>query len=195
MGSGTTSASRSTGRCSRLNSRVWFKHPALRGIDGVGARYAPSSGCSVEGAENLSWSGMSSAVRRLTQGALAPNPHTPVIHCRSGRHDHFTCFARSGRTELLDDPYASLQAVERWQIGPDSGRAVLPRLGQDARVQSANRSQNFLEELLANPVNERTVTNVYSSHHGCTDFLVRNRASSATEGRNLDSSIPTKDMP
>ena len=55
--------------------------------------------------------------------------------------------------------------------------------------------KNFLEELLANPVNERTVTNVYSSHHGCTDFLVRNRASSATEGRNLDSSIPTKDMP
>jgi hypothetical protein len=31
-------------------------------------------------AENVSWSGMSSAVRRLTQGALAPNPHTPVMH-------------------------------------------------------------------------------------------------------------------
>jgi hypothetical protein len=65
---------------------------ALRGIDEVVGRYERFNGRSVKGAENFSWSGMSSAVRRLTQGALAPNPHTPVINCTSGHHDHFTCF-------------------------------------------------------------------------------------------------------
>ena len=49
-------------------------------------------GCRLKRAENFSWSGMSSAVRRLTQGALAPNPHTPVIQCMSGHHDRFACF-------------------------------------------------------------------------------------------------------
>jgi hypothetical protein len=66
--------------------------PTLRGIDGVVGRYEQSNGCSVKSAENFSWSGMSSAVRRLTQGASAPNPHTPAIKCTSGHHDHFTCF-------------------------------------------------------------------------------------------------------
>jgi hypothetical protein len=65
---------------------------SLRGIDEVVGRYERSNGRSVKGAENFSWSGMSSAVRRLTQGALAPNPHTPVINGTSGHHDHFTCF-------------------------------------------------------------------------------------------------------
>ena len=55
--------------------------------------YEQSNGRSVKGAENFSWSGMSSAVRRLTQRALAPNPHTPLIKCTSGRHDQFTCFS------------------------------------------------------------------------------------------------------
>jgi hypothetical protein len=50
------------------------------------------TGCRLKRAENFSWSGMSSAVRRLTQGALAPNPYTPVIQCTSGHHDHFACF-------------------------------------------------------------------------------------------------------
>jgi hypothetical protein len=58
----------------------------------VVGRYEQSNGRSVEGAENFSWSGMSSAVRRLTQGALAPNPHVSVIKCASGQHEHFTCF-------------------------------------------------------------------------------------------------------
>ena len=37
------------------------------------------NGCTVATAENFSWFGMSSAVRRRTPGALAPKPHTPVI--------------------------------------------------------------------------------------------------------------------
>jgi hypothetical protein len=51
-----------------------------------------SNGRNVKSAENFSWFGMSSAVRRLTQGASAPSPHTPVIKCTSGHHDHFAYF-------------------------------------------------------------------------------------------------------
>jgi len=67
--------------------------PPLHGIDEVVVgRYEQFNGCTVKGAGNFSWSGMSSAVRRLTQGAMAPNPRVPVIECTSGHHDHFTCF-------------------------------------------------------------------------------------------------------
>jgi hypothetical protein len=48
--------------------------------------------------------GMSSAVRRLTQGALAPNPHTSVINCTSGHDDHFTCFVFQQRRKFLPSP-------------------------------------------------------------------------------------------
>jgi hypothetical protein len=42
-------------------------------------RLSLSTESKVKGAENFSWSGMSSAVRRLTQGVLTPSPHTSVI--------------------------------------------------------------------------------------------------------------------
>jgi hypothetical protein len=38
-----------------------------------------SNGCSVDGAESFSWSGMGSAVRRRMPGAFAPSPDTPVV--------------------------------------------------------------------------------------------------------------------
>jgi regulator of protease activity HflC (stomatin/prohibitin superfamily) len=78
--------------------------PTPRGIDEVVGRYEQSNGRSVNGAENFSWSGMSSAVRRLTQGALAPNPHTPVIKCTSGHHDQITCFPSTHATAGAPDP-------------------------------------------------------------------------------------------
>ena len=78
--------------------------PTLRGIDEVVGRYEQSNGRSVKGAENFSWSGMSSAVRRLTQGAWAPNPHTSVIKCTSSHHDQFTCFPSTHPSAGAPDP-------------------------------------------------------------------------------------------
>jgi hypothetical protein len=49
--------------------------PTPRWIAEVVGRCEQPNGRSVKDAENFSWSGMSSAVRRLTQGALAPSPH------------------------------------------------------------------------------------------------------------------------
>jgi hypothetical protein len=63
-----------------------------------------SNGRSVKSAENLSWFGMSSAVRRLAQGASAPSPHTPVIKCTSGHHDRFACFPSFRPTSGAADP-------------------------------------------------------------------------------------------
>ena len=83
--------------------RQWQSRNTLSRLSLLRGQREPANGCSVESAENFSWSGMSSAVRRLTQGALAPNPHTSLIKCTAGHHDQFACFAsthlRAGATD------------------------------------------------------------------------------------------------
>jgi hypothetical protein len=70
-----------------------------------------------------------SRVRRLTLGAWAPNPHTPVIKWTLGHHDRFTCSRANirvsvidpPRTERIDDPRASRPTPVHWHFGPDTG--------------------------------------------------------------------------
>lgn len=71
---------------------------------------------------------MSSAVRRLTQGALAPNPHTPVINARQVTMTTSLAFCANTGAPLIEghriapahDPQTSKAAVE-WHFGPDTG--------------------------------------------------------------------------
>lgn len=93
--------------------------PALRWPPTIGGSRRMGVASAV--AENLSWSGMRSAVRRRTQGALAPSPDTPVI-VWSGITMTASPPFPAHRSACLERP--GLQTIGRW--GADSGRGPRP---------------------------------------------------------------------
>jgi hypothetical protein len=113
---------------------------------------------------------MSSAVRRLTQGALAPNPHIPVINARRVTMTTSLAFCANTGAPL----------IEVHRIAPaDDPQASRPQLsGSSAPTPGSrfwlNRAQTleFLpltdvkasQDLLGDAVIEREVTDVHYSH-------------------------------
>jgi hypothetical protein len=93
--------------------------PALRWPPTIGG--SRRTGVASALAENLSWSGMRSAVRRRTQGALAPSPDTPVI-VWSGITMTASPSFPAHRLACVERPRP--QTIGRW--GADSGRGPRP---------------------------------------------------------------------
>jgi hypothetical protein len=156
---------------------------------------------------------MSSAVRRLTQGALAPNPHTPVINARQVTMTTSLAFCANTGAPLIEghriapapDSQAARASVE-WHFGADTGSRYCLNRAQTLKflpLTDVKASKDLLDDAVTEP-GVATVRSSHQSNYSLEQQIPAKtgsqvspcdmKASSATEGRTFNSSTSTKDM-